>query len=351
MNRKALEAQFLSSSNGPWKTFVLEAHSGEGHQEFLSDVFGRASIRETEDSSLHQIVAPDLLVTVDHLDSRFWSFHTDRSAADFNALLRSVVARRRDLDFVWLPSAHLEHVQREVPPNWIKTEFTGKRVLPSDQVQDLAVTIRGRAAKSVLQLVSNGPEHSYAVSLSQLEVLVTDSDLGSIVEAVNRKALFVAKGGSFRLHQLVVEQVVQRYRRLVEVIEDMALGFAANLDSEEGGGRMTGGPIELRFSRPLPSLELLLEDLLSSREPYRLWGNAHFDGDDFAEVEAVDLHVGHRIRLEMSREMIRVHLRAGGCGNSVARLVSNLQHHVDGGIEAVDERIAEQLVLKQTVAA
>lgn len=114
---------------------------------------------------------------------------------------------------------------------------------------------------------------------------------------------------------------------------------------------MSGGPIEFTFSRPITDIGLFLDGLLSSREPFRLWGVANDVSDDYSEVEAVDLHVGERIRVEVSPEMIRIHLRRGGCGNTVARLVANLQHHVDGGIKAVDPDINRHLMASSPVAA
>ncbi len=352
MNRKALEDMFLAPGVSPWKTFLLEVHADGEPEEFLRDAFGNAAIRETEDRFLHSVVTPELEFTVDHLDSRFWSFHSNGSAAQMNAYLKAAVARRRDLDFVWLPSAHLRQIRRGTPPNWIKTEFRGQMALPLDEVQELAVTVRGRPAQDLLDVISGNSDFPYAISVSQLELAIADPDLGVVREAVNRFALFVAKGDSFALHQNVVQSVATRYRRLVEAAEHVALGIDAmdHADRDEGGGRLVGGPIELTFSRPLLELDRFVDNLLSSREPFRLWGIVGHPSGDYREVEAVDLHVGQRLRLEVSSEMVRIHLRRGGCGNTVARLVSNLQHHVDGGLTASDPEIQSQLAM-QPIAA
>ena len=39
---------------------------------------------------------------------------------------------------------------------------------------------------------------------------------------------------------------------------------------------------------------------------------------------------------ELSPEFMRVYLAPGGCGNSLARLYTNLQHHYNSQVEAVD---------------
>jgi hypothetical protein len=349
VNRKTLEAEFRSQSISPWKTFLIEAHAHEGPGEFLIEAFGRRFVTETEDASLHELQSAGPRFVVDHADERFWSFHTQGPTGEARSYLKAAVSKRHDLDFVWLPSAHLREIAGSTPPNWVVTDFAGENVLSSDRVQRLSVEVRGGAVERLLDLMVRQPELAHAVSLSKLEVGLTDPSLGTVTEAIDRRALFVAKGESLTYHEFVVRQVVARYRRLVEATEALAMSFDSSGDG--GGGKVRGGAIEFRFSQSLQDVSRFVDDLLSSREPFRLWGLVDYATDDHAEIEAVDLHVGQRIRIEVTKESIRLFLRAGGCGNTVARLVSNLQHHVDGGIQAEDPRVQSEIELKVAAIA
>ena len=60
-------------------------------------------------------------------------------------------------------------------------------------------------------------------------------------------------------------------------------------------------------------------------------------------MEAVDLHVGQRLRFDITTDWLRIYLFEGGCGNTVARLVSSLQHPFDGDLSIVDEELDSQL--------
>jgi hypothetical protein len=253
------------------------------------------------------------------------------------------------LDYVWLPSAHLRAVAGATPPRWVVTDFAGENVLSSDRIQRLSVEVKGGAVQRLLDLMGDQPELAHAVSLSKLEVELSDPSLGSVTEAVDRRALFVTKGESFVYHELVVRQAIQRYRRLVDIVEALTVSFESFGDG--GGGKMKGGVIELRFSQPLSDLTRFVDDLLSSRKPFRLWGIVSYVGDDLVEIEAVDLHVGRRLRIEVTRGALRLLLHEGGCGNTVARLVSNIQHHVDGGVRAEDPRIQAGIQLTDFAAA
>lgn len=59
-----------------------------------------------------------------------------------------------------------------------------------------------------------------------------------------------------------------------------------------------------------------------------------------------DLHVGQCVRIEAQPEMLRVHLSSGVCGNIIARLVANLQHHIDGALSMQDPDLNALLKLE-----
>ena len=47
------------------------------------------------------------------------------------------------------------------------------------------------------------------------------------------------------------------------------------------------------------------------------------------EANAVDLHIGNTLRLEMTPRWMRILLGEHTCGNTLARLLANLQHRFD----------------------
>lgn len=339
MNRAALADDFASSTRrSPWKTFVLEAHADDNVEGLLDDAFGHHNVQGTDDVHLHEI-GHDIPFVVDHLDDRFWSLHTTAPARVASPFLKGVVESRRDLDWMWLPSDHLRDVWPGSRPQWLATDFAAARLTPpAGEVADLRLRVRGDAADGVLRLIES--KYRKAVSFSGVAISAEDDDLGSVAEAVSRDGRFVANGDDFGFHQTIVRRVVSRYRRFIEAVERRALRW----DELPGGGaRLHGAPVVLRFSRPIPDLELFLEHLFSAREPFRLWGVPQMTGERSAEVEAVDLHVGQQLRFDVTSGWLRVYLFADGCGNTVARLASNLQHHFDGDLSIVDAELDVEL--------
>ena len=338
MNRRTLRVQFSTPGDTTWKTLVLEAHPGSlAPSEFLAEVFGAERVHATEDVHLHSLVlGDDVAFTVDDLDGRFWSFHSTSPTQPAVRAVQAKVSLRRDLDFVWLPTEHLRQVRPGSQPSFVKADFKGAATRPADDIQDLSISVRGRHADRLLDTVSRNNGHGHAFSIDRITFPIEDGDFGYVEQALNRRAHFVARGDSFALHQQVVADVIARYRAFVEAVEARTMRFRSL--GEPGGGTLSGSPIEICFSRPLPSLPALFDELFSSREPFRLWGMYDVD-DRYGECDAVDLHVGACLRLEAQPEFLRVQAYDGACGNTVARLVSNLQHHVDGALGIADPEL------------
>ena len=340
MNRATLANTFAETARrASWKTYVIEAHPTNDVKEFLTDAFGYTE--PTEDIHMHRLVG-EVDLFVDHLDPRFWNLHTTEPTGLVEPYLRRVISSRRDLDRMWLPSDHLRNIWHNASPRWVATNFSSRRLTPStDDVADLKLRVGGPAANGVLDLIEK--RFQTAVPHSQVGISVDDPHHGSINEVISHNGRFMANGNDFGFHQTIVRQVVGRYRRLVEDVERCALRWE-NLP--DGGSRLFGAPITLQFSRPIPDLDLFLDRLFSSREPFRLWGLPQRVDENMAEVEAVDLHVGHRLRFDVATDWMRVYLFEGGCGNTVARLASNLQHHFDGALSIANEDIDARLKSK-----
>ena len=348
MNRSNLAEQFGTPDAGHWKTIVLEAHPGEATAaEYLSDVFGDGSVRATEDMHLHQIeLGEKVKISVDDIEGRFWSFHSTSPNQDLRQAIHSRVNERHDLDYVWLPSEHLRHALPGRRPSRVRADFKGSHTYPADDVQDVSISVRGEDPDAWIRAVATASGYPHALSVTRAEFPLKHDDFGSVQQAIDRRAHFVARGDSFALHQRVVADVIKRYRAFVEAVEDRACQFSA---LPEGGGTLQGAPIEIAFSKP-QNLPRLFDELFSSRDPFRLWGLESVD-ESYGECDAVDLHVFSCLRIEAQPEFLRIRLHAGACGNTVARLVSNLQQRVDGALWIVDPDLQALLAPAAAVTA
>lgn len=321
----------------PTKTYVVESHA-QDPVDCLSELTS-GQVEPLADAFLFRLRTPKGELWVDQLDQRFWRFHTDMSHGSVFPLLRDWVGSRRDLDWMWLPSAHLQQIWPGAVSPRVQTDFRGGRLVGEHApARDVRLKLQGTDAEHLLELIAGIPEYKAALSFQAVQTEVSDPNFGSIREGVTRKGRFAASGDSPELHLQFVSTVVDRYRALVELCESRAIRWRAFADSSDGGGVMSGEPIVVRFSREVEDVGSFADELTSGREPFRLWGMATVSRG-VAEIDAVDLHVGSPLRIDVAGQWMRIYLQEGACGNTVARLISNLQHRFDGALSARDPDI------------
>jgi len=344
----------------PAKTFVVEVHTDD-QAAYLAEL-APSGVEPTGDAYLWRLpVAGAGEFLVDGLDQRFWSFHTIMPSAPAAAWLRDRVESRRDTDWMWLPSAHLRHVAPAALSHRVRTEFdSGRLASADDAAQDLRVQLTGSHADRLLDQIAAMPQYRHAVSFHSIEVIMDDPDLGPLREAVKRSGLFVAYGEDFVHHAQFVRTVVGRYANLINAIEALALDFSPQSNEEAGalglalevddfvGASFSGTPIGIRFSRQIIDLPGFCDELFSARAPLRLWGQPEVT-EGSAVVDAVDLHMGQRLGMEIGRDWMRIYLTAGSCGNTVARLVSNLQARFDSALSLSQPGLQEVASLEPVV--
>ncbi|MEV6840303.1 hypothetical protein AB0N17_38395 [Streptomyces sp. NPDC051133] len=341
MTTRATMVERLREASGPTRTVVLEAHcEGSDPEEKVRSVFGAGNYLATDDAFLFRVFVDDGEVWVDQLGGRFWSVHSSMPMRRINPFLHEKIEKRRDLDWMWLPSGHLENLWPSAISNRVRTKFHGRDFLADDDpAQDLTINLAGRGAERLMRHISSDEKYRSAVSFDSVQVALSDPDLGRISEGVDRMGRF-AVSGDLEYHFQFVDAVVHRYSRLVQLCEARAINWSSV--GNDGGSIFSGAPISIRFNRQIPDLEHFTASLFASRRPFRLWGIPELSGD-VARVEAVDLHVGHGLRLEIGPQWMRVYLDKGTCGNTVARLVSNLQHRFDSQLEFVDPELQAAL--------
>jgi len=320
--------------SAPTKTFVLEVHADDP-VAYLADLAGDARLEETEDAFLFRLVLSEGAFWVDQLDERFWSFHTDLPVSTAGKFLRELVEQRREIDWMWLPSDHLRGIWPGAVSRRVRTEFKGGAYL-GDAVpaRDLRVQLSGQDAEELIEYIGLHARYRSAVSFEGVEIGLDEPELGWVNEGVNRMGRFAVSGDSLELHLQFVRSVIEHYQQLVTLCEQRAISWRT-FESDDGGGSVAGGPITIRFNRSIDDMDGFLGELFAVRKPFRLWG-APKARANVTHVEAVDLHVGQRLPMDIGRDWLRVYLQRGNCGNSVARLISNLQHRFDGTLRMVD---------------
>lgn len=331
---------------GAVKTYVLEVNGpttvGEAADRFAALVHGTdLQWGPTEDPSILLAWSEGTALFTDVLDPRFWIIHTASAVSRVASVLTKAIWLSRDVDRCWFSQSFLRHLQSRGEPRWFKSFFSGERLLPQDGVpaRRLKVQLEGDDADWLLDLLLENERSKHATSLAAIATRIREATLGAVDEFATSSGRFTARGDSFEMHAGFVGQAVREYRSQVESVE-RAYGLKFEGSSQQGLS-VEGRTIAISFGRPVTDMNRFITELFSCREPFRLWGVPAVAGDGWYEVEVVDLHVGFHLRMDVWPGGIRAYLPAGACGNTVFRLLTNLQHHYDA---TIDDRFALEAV-------
>jgi len=331
---------------GPLKTYVLEAHRPNGDSlnhrsavETLAGVAGaaRLDVRETRDETLFQVTKGEVGFFFDLLDPRFWIIHTMSNIDESEELLGALVELYPHLDYAWPPSDLMRIIQGEGKPLGFAVDFDETQFLAESESHlinepNAVVKFRFGGTRAEVWLDELERFAPDALAFSMVKFAREDQATRSyIIDELNDRGRFKAAGNSFDLHIQNVSRFLQSYRSFILEIEDVAR--IRSCGQAAGGGLLEGEPLVLEFPRPLRNLNAFVRELVSCRAPLKIWGLVDQVREDYVQIEAVDLHTSSKLRLDLTPEYMRLYLGPEACGNTVARLLRNLQSHVDSTIK------------------
>jgi len=143
---------------------------------------------------------------------------------------------------------------------------------------------------------------------------------------------------SFRDHRSHVLFVVRIYEQLLTSTEQQAwYSIQESVGVPGQFRRIVGAPVVIRFQEPLNSTVFdywITATFERKRNRFRLWGHPIRLGSAKVHVYGVDRHLWQPLFLELTTRGCTAIIPNGTCGNTVHRLVTNIQRYLDPGAQA-----------------
>ncbi len=315
---------------GTVKTRLLEAHppemSPDGAKFLLnemSDHLGLGCSRLGDE--LWALAVDEHAMFVDTLNPRFWQLHATVPADDVDRLVRKAVGTDARLDTGWLPKSLLGRLDGH--HHHLRLAFDADDLLGSTgPVRRTRVRFEGDAPEGLLELLSSDATYASSTSVTAVGSRVGDPDVGMAQVVADYRGAFVTGAGDFEVAANAIWRLVDEYERFVRGLESRYRSVFEPV--ADAGLRVDGDVALIDFEREV-DVDRLVVGLFTAKEPFRLWAVPRQVGDDEWTADAVDLHVGQPLRLELSPRQMRVILEPETCGNTLARLLTNFQQHLD----------------------
>jgi hypothetical protein len=161
------------------------------------------------------------------------------------------------------------------------------------------------------------------------------------------------RSDSFRDHRQHVLLLTRIYERMLKATEENAWYSIAESAATPGTfNRLVGSPVVVQFKTPLSDMgfERLVSSMFDPRSSrFRLWGHPIRIGTRRVHVYGLDRHLWQPIYMDLSPEGCTAIVPNGTCGNTIHRLITNIQRFVDPATEAyIGDLSYRQLVEEST---
>ena len=342
------------------KTYMLET-AGEARKlpDLASCFPSRVRLRRLDDTMYRvEDAAHDgnVVGLLEELDSRHPVFYTKMAVEHSDRWVREAVDTSPWLDRLWLSPPILfelwKWVQATRPTNrYARLGFEHEARYEPVEGQDIAddepdddsytPQVFAERRRSVLTLMEQVSVLS--VKLNQLiewydplhslaHIQVPAATKGG--HRLNYDGRATNRSSSFADHRSTVRHVLALYRRATEHAE--AKLWIDATDASVGGFTLTGSPLTISFREPLTgaTFDRFVNLALRRRNSrLRIGGFVTRRGPTKAHVVAVDRHLWQPFLLEVTNRQLQAVLPSGTCGNTVHRLVTNVQRELSPAID------------------
>lgn len=333
------------------RSYVLETNGGykkEGLVGSMKWSIGDTGVDKLKilhveyDGSIHEAF-------METSDSRFCVLHTNERSEITSMIVDMFTdGWSHSFDRMWMHHSMLEAVVKKAGNSFMgfgakysdelhrKAEEDGS----ASEIEDINLTINGSMASKIEQIMHDAERLKNAIAYNKLRIMRGEADNPDkyASDDVTSMGYFAMKHGKSVLDHLDLVRISKdMYANVVSGIEEYRLGAR----QADGKHIVKGKTIDVIFKKPIPDLQLFIRRVFSAAKPFRLWGLESKLEDGYFDVLGVDLHTSDPMNFEITEDFMRIYLSEGSCGNTVLRLLTNLQQYYGRGIacERVDQLV------------
>lgn len=364
------------------KTHLLEILDGEeaSTAQGLQAIFGRRGVRlQPLDEGLFFVTNNQNgeIGFLERLRPRIMALYSTMKSDELGPWVRRLVLRSPEIDHVWLSGLTFSVLWELVtklsrPHRFTRLVFTHDSIFDIDSRTpeleedveetsqdsgdgDLEEVIERRATSfrlvdriGVIQEKLGDLQRIYSplYAISQLRF---PSPVGRGGHDFYDNGRVTNRSESFRDHRSHLLFVVRIYEQLLKSTEEQAWYSIQESVGVPGQFRkIVGAPVVVRFQESLDAAVFdhwITATFGRKRNTFRLWGHPIRLGPTKVHVYGVDRHLWQPLFLELTAKGCTAIIPNGTCGNTVHRLVTNIQRYLDPGAEAfIGDKPYKQMV-------
>jgi len=346
------------------KSYLIEHTSDSDRTEPIEGIMNRVGVNlERIDDSLYRVydqASLEYMGFLEILTSRYFVIYSLHDSQRSDRWIRSLILRCPELDHVWLSGLTFNVLWQKViqlnhPNRYARIMFQHDSIyqIDSDTFEseeeetssfgddsDAGEIVERRASKfslvdriSIVQQKLGELQEIYS-PLYAINQLRFPSPIGRGGHDFYDYGKVTNRSGNFRDHRSHVIYVQRIYDELMKLTESKAW-YSMQKETVTIPGafqKLVGSPVSIKFSEPLS--QETFEHWINStfgrlRNRFRLWGNPIKLGPQKVHVYGIDKHLWRPIFMEITVNHLIAIIPKGTCGNTVHRMVTNIQRYID----------------------
>lgn len=353
----------LDINGGLIKSYVIETANNKASVDGTADVATNLKLPGWEverigDERFYSIVYQGFRIGyVEPFMARYLLLHSYQDSTEINQIVRSAIKSSARLDSLWLAGESFSMLWSTwILPNhakrYVKVKFDYKELFEgesgdegaeseNDEAEDEEI-VEKRVTSSEMKdraerlntLLSMRDRYPPLRAITMLRIPVRN-ERGGYDFWANGKVTYYAP--SFRKGRERAMSLTRAYMEATEEIENIIwLQTETHNIRDYKAVSLTGTAATFEFSQPLEPAkfrEFVNWAFGPGGDRLRLWGNPIWFGDKKVHIYGIDKHLWQRIYLEMTLQRIVAVLPQGTCGNTIHRLMTNIQGRLDPGVE------------------
>jgi len=354
------------------KSYMLEHVGDTGSQKKVADLLLSMNIEPRKiDEDLFLILdgrTGEYMGFLEVLTPRYFVFYTIHHSDKADKWVRKLVFSSPDLDHVWLSGLTFNVLWQKViqlakPHRYVSILFVHESIYQIDSEiyedeneedkdislsldeGDFSEVIERRASKfklidkiSVVEEKLSKLQELYQplYAISQLRF---PSPVGRGGHDFYDYGKVTNRSGNFRDHRSHILYVQGIYDELMKMTEEKAW-YSLSKETVTAPGqfqKLIGAPVTIKFAEPLTkeTFEYWIHSTFKRpNNRFRLWGNPILLGPKKVHVYGVDKHLWKPIFLEITDKHVIAIVPKGTCGNTIHRLICNIQRYIDPAAKA-----------------
>ncbi|CNE51346.1 Uncharacterised protein [Mycobacterium tuberculosis] len=334
------------------KSYLLETLGDTANLESFEKLFARSNLTATPISGDERIfritdARHNGIALAERFDDRYLALYTLLPTNTSDSLVQRAVSSNPLLDHLWLSSqsfnALWDHVRRSNSGRrYGRITFEHESIFeyPEADVDEHVRKDERRASRFTMVdrldeiQAQMGPlRNTYAPLASITHLRIPAASRGGHDLYYDGKV--TNRSDSFLDHRASLTNVIQMYSGLTQAVEEK-LWISGPEDHDESFA-LDSAVAELIFSQPLSEAAFkrwVLSLFNNKRNRFRISGFHTWLSDRKVHANAIDQHLWQPIILELTPSRVVAVLPKGTCGNSVNRLISNVQRYIDPNVRA-----------------